>query len=127
MKPFHRYLLFQTPGWVVVGAIAGALNAWFGLAPRIGLAMVGLVVVSDVLLYPFFRHSYEAPHQTGPESLIGERAAVVRALAPDGYVKLRGERWKARLLEPHERAEVGETVEALGLRGLTLLVRKVHG
>ena len=122
MSPFLRYLLFQLPGWSVAAAIAAGLYSAFGVPGRIALGMVALLIALDFVLYPFFRHSYSARTQTGVESLIGELCAVETALAPRGYVRIRGERWQARVADVGERAEPGETVQVLAVRGLTLVV-----
>jgi membrane protein implicated in regulation of membrane protease activity len=125
MKPFHRYLLFQVPGWLTVAAVMGFLHASAGVSGRIGVSVVACMVALDFVLYPFFRHSYAARAQTGPDTLIGARGRVVKALSPEGAVRVGAERWKARMEEADQKAAEGETVEVTGIRGLTLLVRRL--
>lgn len=108
----------------MVAAIAGALHSLFGVPTSVAVGMVGLMIVLDLLLYPLFRHSYAARSHTGTESWIGQSARVEDGLAPRGYVRIRGERWQARLADPSDRAEPGEMVEVLAVRGLTLLVAR---
>ncbi len=62
------------------------------------------------------------PHAMGTEAMIGQGATARSALDPDGYVFLRGERWKARA-EGGPIAE-GERVTITGAEGLTLTVRQ---
>jgi membrane protein implicated in regulation of membrane protease activity len=124
MKPFHRYLLFQVPGWMTVAAVMGFLHVSAGVSASLGVAVVAFLVALDFVLYPFFRHSYASGAQVGPEALMGQRATVVKELAPEGFVRLRGERWKARMVEHGQHAGEGDIVEIAGIRGLTLLVRR---
>jgi len=126
MKPFLRYLLFQIPGWVTVGAVMGLLHGSAGVSARLGAGVVVFMMALDLALYPFFRHAYTSRAVTGVETLIGEKGLVLRELAPEGYVRVRAVRWKARLLLANQTAAEGETVEVMGIRGLTLLVRRLQ-
>ena len=126
MKPFYRYLLFQVPGWLVVSAVMGFLHSAAEVSATVGVGVVGFMVALDFGLYPLFRHSYTSRAQVGVEALSGTKGKVVRSLSPEGFVRVRGERWRARTLEPDGRAEEGETVEIMDARGLTLLVRPLE-
>ena len=126
MKPFYRYVLFQVPGWITVSAVMGFLHASAGVSARMSFAVVGLLIALDFVLYPLFRHSYASRAQVGPEAMAGRRGKVVRALEPEGFVRVQGERWKARMLERSHNAAEGDTVEVMGVRGLTLLVRRLE-
>ncbi len=125
MKPFHRYLLFQVPGWLTVAAVMGFLHATAAVSGLVGVSVVTCMVTLDFVLYPFFRHSYATRAQTGPDTLIGARGRVVKALAPDGAIRVGAERWKARMEPADQEAAEGEAVEVTGIRGLTLLVRRL--
>ena len=58
--------------------------------------------------------------KVGPEALIGSLAQVIEDCMPDGQVLIRGETWRAQC---DEGAAVGEQVEIVERRGLTLIVR----
>ena len=62
------------------------------------------------------------PNAMGGEAMIGQAATARSAIDPEGYVFLRGERWKART-EDGPIAE-GERVTITGAKGLTLTVRQ---
>ena len=61
---------------------------------------------------------------SGREGLVGERGVAKTPIAPKGVgrVFVHGELWKARSDEP---VDEGDTVEVVGIDGLTLKVRKV--
>jgi membrane-bound serine protease (ClpP class) len=58
---------------------------------------------------------------TGAEGLVGSSGVAATALEPEGWVVVRGERWRARA---DDRLDSGARVEVLGLEGLRLRVRK---
>ena len=59
--------------------------------------------------------------RTGVEGMAGEAAVAVTSLAPEGWLLLRGERWKAVADGP---VQPGESVTVTAVEGLTLRVRK---
>lgn len=61
------------------------------------------------------------PAPLGTEAMIGQGATARSAIDPDGYIFLRGERWKAHA-EDGPISE-GERVTVTGASGLTLMVR----
>jgi membrane-bound serine protease (ClpP class) len=58
---------------------------------------------------------------TGREGLVGERAIVRKRIDPEGQVMVHGELWRARA---QEALDAGESVEVVGVEGLTLEVRR---
>ena len=102
---------------LLLGAI---LLAVFALSPAWDVVVVtaaAAIEVAEIFFWVWL--SKRARIQSGPETLIGARAVVVRPCSPSGQVRVQGELWQARCLGP---AEVGGTVIVRGLDGLTLLV-----
>lgn len=120
-----RYLAFQVPGWMVLGAVLAAAMAWWDLSRAFAAAIFALFVLKDALLFPFVRAAYE-PRSGGPEeALLGRRARAEEALAPEGYVRVGAELWRAELARG--RAERGAALRVVAVRGLTLLVEPEEG
>lgn len=67
----------------------------------------------------WFWWTHRATPTVGREAMTGERAEVVEALRPEGWVRVQGELWRAR---SERGAERGETVLVRRVDGLTLLV-----
>jgi membrane-bound serine protease (ClpP class) len=65
------------------------------------------------------------PISMGVEAMIGERATARSYLNPEGFVFIRGERWKA-VAEDAPISE-GTPVEVTAVKGLTLSVRRPAG
>jgi membrane-bound serine protease (ClpP class) len=59
--------------------------------------------------------------RTGAEGLLAERGQAESDLAPEGWVLVQGERWRARSTE---RVAAGEMVVVEAVEGLLLRVRK---
>ncbi len=65
-------------------------------APWGWIAIVGAFAIDAAETAFFVRWSKRRRATVGAETLVGRTAVVVRALAPDGQVKLDGEVWQAR-------------------------------
>ncbi len=122
MKVFHRYLLLQLPGWAFAVVVLYLLHLWLGLPPWAAGLLLAADVVKDLVLYPWLRRAYENEYVPVAARLAGETAEVVQELAPEGYVRVRGELWRARTLGGTGRTPAGTRVRVTGVRGTTLVV-----
>jgi len=125
----------KPPLWYTVQAIIGtlieeaalvAIVLWvlphFGVhIPHWGLAtlMVGLAIVSYVT-YLLGRPTFFLRPRVAPEAIIGSEGKVIRALAPEGYVKVQGVLWKAICAET--ALEAGDEVVVVGIDRIKLIV-----
>lgn len=113
-----RYLLWQVPGWTLVGLVAAWASALTGLPPWAAAVGVLLFVAKDLLLYPVMKQTFR-PSEHG--RLVGARGHAVEPLAPAGYVRVNGELWRAEHRSPTPIA-AGARVVVRDARGLTLIV-----
>ena len=118
-----RYTAFQMPGVVIVGFVLALLHQQVGLPIWVAILIGSLWIAKDALLYPFVRRAYE-PSDTAHDRLIGQRAQVVRGFAANGLVRVRGELWRAELLDGEPPVADGEVVTVTAARRLTLKVRR---
>jgi len=58
----------------------------------------------------------------GLTAMIGSKGEVVKPLAPDGFIKIKGELWRAASAD--KNIKVGEEVVVMGQDGLRLIVSK---
>jgi membrane-bound ClpP family serine protease len=56
-------------------------------------------------------------------SMKGARGIALDHLDPVGHIEIRGERWKAEVVENGQLIKRGEVIRVCGIRGLTLLVQ----
>jgi membrane protein implicated in regulation of membrane protease activity len=125
-SPFLRYALLQIPGAMIVSGVAWLLHAWAGLSTVGAVVIVAAWIGTDLVLYPFVRRSL-APEEgrwVGVGRLLGAHGIVDRELAPDGWVRIRGELWRAQGVDEADPIPVGARVRVCGLRGLTLFVQR---
>lgn len=131
---FVRYLLYQVPGWILVLVVLALLRDAVDLSAGAAAVLFAAWFVKDLALFPFLRGAYE--HAPGPviERLIGERGRSVEALAPGGYVRVRGELWRARARAGEEPIPAGRPVIVTAVLGSNLLEvsgraaeRQAHG
>jgi membrane-bound serine protease (ClpP class) len=94
---------FQVSRWLVIG---------MGIAVAAFFAMV----VTTLL------RVRRMPPSLGVEAMVGRRAIARSDLAPQGFVFIEGERWKAVAEDAPVRR--GEAVIVTAVRGLTLMVRR---
>jgi membrane protein implicated in regulation of membrane protease activity len=121
VSPSARYWVSQVPGYLVGGIVLWGAT-YFGLPPLAALAMFAVLVVKDLLLFPWARRALAAPPAAGAGSLLGARGVVVVALEPEGKVRVGHELWRARTARAHAPLAVGRTVRVEDVSGLTLVV-----
>lgn len=122
MSTLARYLILQVPGWVLTAAVLFALWEWAGLRFAIAAGLFSLWVAKDLLLYPLLRSAYESDGRTGAEQLVGEHGVARGELAPQGFVLVRGELWRAEARRGSAAIPAGKAVRVVAARRLTLVV-----
>ena len=125
MSTWTRYLLFQIPEWIITAVIAVALWRW-QIIP-LWLSVTGFVawVGKDLALYRYVRLAFERDHRVGAALLIGHKGITSGKLAPNGYVRVRGELWRAVAHPDEVEIETGTPVEILSAEGMEVVVRRV--
>jgi len=82
-------------------------------------------LLKDLLLYPFTRTAYETAAKTGSAALVGTKGVAEGNLAPDGYVRIRGELWRAVSEPTDQMIFAGTQVEILSAEGMRVYVRPI--
>ena len=121
-RVLRRYLLFQLPGWVVVATLCGLATRWPGLSTSTALLLFAAWVVKDLLLYPWLRHGYVPGSGDAQRTLVGATGVAEQALAPSGWVRVRGELWRAHLRSGVSILEKGAAVRVVDVDGMEIVV-----
>jgi membrane-bound ClpP family serine protease len=122
-RVFARYLAFEAPSWLALGAVLWLLNRVWELSLPVAALVLGLWVVKDLVLFPVLRVAYEpAGGSGGTESLLGALGSVTSELSPEGWVRIGAERWRARIAREHAPLPVGAAVRVIAVEGLVLRV-----
>lgn len=123
MTTWQRYLRFQIPGWLLAVALFALVRHWNLLAEWLALLALLAWVIKDFALYPFVRLAYETKTATGSQLLVGAKGVVAQDLAPEGYVRVRGELWRAVPEATEQQISAGTPVEILKVERMKIFVR----
>jgi membrane-bound ClpP family serine protease len=125
-RVFARYLAFEAPSWVLLAAVLVVLVRAWDLTIPVAALLLGLWVLKDLVLFPVLRIAYEPGGGSGgAENLIGALGTVTDELAPEGWVRIGAERWRARVSRQHAPVSVGAAVRVIAVEGLLLRVEPV--
>ncbi|MCW5603941.1 MAG: NfeD family protein [Burkholderiales bacterium] len=120
-----RYWMMQLPDALLVVAVMLLAQMWLAFPTWIIWSAVGLWIAKDAMLYPFVWRAYDPAYPATLHSLEGERGVAIERLAPSGYVRIRGELWRAELHCDARPVEKGEMVCVKERRSLTVIVISV--
>lgn len=122
MRPLHKYLLLQLPGWLVAAVVLALLAEWRAVSAGVAAGLFLLWIVKDVLLYPLLSDSYRSDVPTGSARLIGRSARARDGLNPTGWVQVEGELWRAEVASGNPPVGARAPVRIVGARRMTLIV-----
>jgi membrane protein implicated in regulation of membrane protease activity len=120
----RRYALFQLPGISLIILTLISLRVMLGIPLWSVWTLTIFWIVKDILMFPFVWHAYDKRDTGALGSLLGSQGRALERLSPGGYVKVRGEIWRAELDDSRYPVYAGEAIEILGLRGSTLKVQR---
>jgi membrane-bound ClpP family serine protease len=100
------------------------IRQWVEIPVYLLLAMIGLSVGKDILLFPFLWRYYDPSHLPDRFGMVGRRGHVLTRLNPRGIVQIRGERWQAEVAPDQAPVDAGETVWVEAINGLRLTVSR---
>jgi membrane protein implicated in regulation of membrane protease activity len=124
-RPIYlRYLLLNIPGLVAVILILIIIRHWVDLPAWLFWSIIGFWIIKDIVLFPVVWRSYDWERPGRSRSMIGERGVARDRLAPSGYVRVRGELWRAEKLGDGPAIEAGQPVKIIKMEGLTLFVKQ---
>jgi membrane protein implicated in regulation of membrane protease activity len=117
-----RYAVLQLPAQALVVLTLLLVRPWVDLPSWFFWGFIICWVLKDVILFPFVWHAYDWHRSGRGDSMEGLRGQAVEPLAPSGYVRVRGELWRAEVSGGRGPVEAGQAILVRGSRGLTLLV-----
>jgi membrane protein implicated in regulation of membrane protease activity len=119
-----RYTLLQLPAFLVLIPVLLMVQRWLVLPTWFVWGVVALWVVKDVALFPLVWRAYDAQSAGQSQSMLGERGIAEERLAPSGYIRVRGELWRAEVNKDAPPIAKGQSVRVCETRGLTLIVSR---
>ena len=122
MPTFVKYLLLESPGWLLAGVVAFLLHEWVGLSPVLIGTLLAVWVAKDLLLYPWLKDALSGEDRSEADKLLGRTGVVETSLDPVGIVRLGAELWRAEASPRGTPILKGRPVRVTAVRGLTLVV-----
>ena len=118
-----RYALLQIPFTALVIVVLILLREWVEVPIWSVCALVALLVIKDIALYPFVWRAYDPESPALTNQMEGAQGIAIEDLHPTGYVEIGAERWQAEVSGNGPSIRRGQRVRVRGIRGLTLLVQ----
>ena len=125
MSTLRRYALLHIASWLGAGLAVALCWELDLISGQTAMALFVLWFLKDVVAYPFVRHAYEDNGRTRIEELLGSRGEVQRELAPLGFIRVRGELWRAEVADGAPPLAAGVPVIVRAARGMTLVVEPI--
>jgi membrane protein implicated in regulation of membrane protease activity len=122
-KVVLRYALLQIPFTALVVVVLILIRQWVDLPIWFVCALVAILVIKDIALYPFVWRAYDPDSPALTNQMEGARGIAIEDLHPTGYVEIGAERWQAEVAGDGPSIRRGQRVRVHGIRGLTLLVQ----
>ena len=119
---YIRYILLNIPEFVAMILILIVIQYWVAIPDWLLWSIIGFWIVKDVVLFPFIWRAYDWGRAGKSRSMAGEHGVAREKLAPAGYVKIRGELWRAERIGEGQPIEAGQRVRVIKMEGLTLFV-----
>ena len=124
---YLRYVLLNIPELAAVVLILMIIEHWAVLPFWLFWGIIGFWIIKDALLFPFVWRAYDWNRSEQTGSMTGEHGVARERLAPSGYVRIRGELWRAERLGEGPTIEAGQPVRVEKMKGLTLFVVPGNG
>jgi membrane protein implicated in regulation of membrane protease activity len=117
-----KYWLLQLPETALLVIILLLLQHSFAIPTWVVWSVVALWIAKDAALYPFVWRSFDPEYPARSHTLDGEHGIATERLDRSGYVRVRGELWKAELARGARAVEKDERVRVQAMRGITVIV-----
>jgi membrane protein implicated in regulation of membrane protease activity len=117
-----KYWLLQLPEMALLVIILLLLQHSFAIPTWVVWSVVALWIAKDAALYPFVWRSFDPEYPATSHSLNGEHGIATERLDRSGYVRVRGELWRAELARGARAVEKDERVTVQAMRGITVIV-----
>jgi membrane protein implicated in regulation of membrane protease activity len=119
-----KYILLQLPGQVSFVFIVLLLRQWLEAPVYLAWGLLAFWVGKDLAFFPFLWRFYDPNQYPDRFRMVGRKGVALSRLNPDGYVRVRGERWQAGTAEGQDPVEPGEAIGVVAVDRLKLTVKR---
>ncbi len=118
-----RYAVFQVPEIFLLVLVLILIKQWVDVPVWFAWGLTGLWVIKDMILFPFVWRAYDMDSAEVGNCMVGTQGVTKDRLAPSGYIRIRGELWKAEVTGNNPPIDSGQLVRVQGISGLKLFVQ----
>ncbi|MBN1974756.1 MAG: NfeD family protein [Sedimentisphaerales bacterium] len=123
-KALIKYILLQIPELVVLIIALALINRFITIPTWLMITIIVIWIGKDIALFPKVWKSYVSDNPSPMEQLIGMNGIAMDSLNPDGYVKVKGELWKAEIRDLEFPLKEGDEIKVSDVEGMTLIVKR---
>jgi membrane protein implicated in regulation of membrane protease activity len=102
------------------------MDNFIGIPVWLTSAIIVLWIMKDIVLFTKVWRAYAFSDNDPMLQLIGLEATVIVSLDPVGYVRARGELWRAEVRNPLCPAKKGDRTRVIEIKGMTLIVERCN-
>ena len=121
-RVYIRYGLLAIPGTVLLILVLIVVQNWVPIPFWLWVTLIFLWIAKEVILFPITWRAYDHSGSEESSSMIGERGRTLERLAPNGYIRVQSELWKAELMPGESSIEKDKWVRIMKREGLILFV-----
>ena len=117
-----RYIYFQIPALVVLVIVLLFIKKTIYVPTWAIIVIFVSWIVKDIIMFPKVWRSYDTKKSGHEERLIGVKGVVVDELNPEGFVKIKGELWRAEIEGTNTSVKKGEEIKVIRVENMKLIV-----
>ena len=121
-KALIKYILLQIPELILLIIALFIFKKFIDVSTWLMITIIAIWVAKDIAIFPKVWKAYDSNNPTPMEQLIGMDGIVMDNLNPVGYVKVKGELWKAETRDPRFPVKKGDKIKVSDVKGMTLIV-----
>ena len=121
-KVILRYALLQLPALAFFTVIVIWLQIWLEFPVFLTYFLVSAWLIKDIVMFFFVWPAYDQTTRPAIGRIHDEMGITVEKLAPEGYIRIGSELWRARLLDDQSVLASDMKVRVIKHEGLTLIV-----
>ena len=125
-KALIKYTLLQIPGLIVLLIALVLFYRFTNIPAWLLISILVIWIAKDIALFPKVWKAYDSGNPSPMEQFIGMNGVAIDDLDPAGYVKVRGELWKAEIRDSRFPVKEGDEIEVSDVEGTTLIVKRIN-
>lgn len=123
-KVIIKYTVLHVAEFAVVVLAFILARNYLAVPTWLMITVLAAWILKDLALFPKVWRAYAVDDNRPVKELIGREATVIAGLDPVGYVRVRGELWRAEIKDPRFPTKRGDRTKIVDIKGMTLIVEQ---